>query len=48
MNNLVAINYYLFDSCLGNKYARYRLNKTLKANYLYKNPENDNLFTFTA
>jgi hypothetical protein len=48
MNNLVAINYYLFDSCLGNKYAGCRLNKTLKANYLYKNPVNDNLFTLAA
>jgi hypothetical protein len=48
MNNLVAINYYLFDSCLGNKYIDYRLKIFSKYSYIDMQATNDDSWRIAA
>jgi hypothetical protein len=47
-DNPLALNYYEFDSILGNKYAGYILKMASKTYHLHKKPVNDDLFTLAA
>ncbi len=48
MKKSVAVNYYLFDSCLGNKYAGYSLKTPSNNDDFNLNAANDDIWRIAA